>query len=320
MSAVAALVVVFAHGAAADGGGRAEAVASGGSRLWTTVPDGVVAVDPVTGKRSPVIRTGVLGTVLAATERTVWQLQPHGLVAVDVAGRRVRLRIRLGQAGYALAVGGGAVWVPSYQSDTLLRIDPATGAHSRRSRVPHSPQAIGVGAGSVWLACIGPSHTGRGGVLIPDGPGIVARIDPRSGVVQSRVRVGRGPQAIAVAAGAVWLLSGRGVGADDTLDRVDVRTNRVVATFPVPHWSSAVAVGRRYAWVVSSPKSAGGVITRIDKRTGHAATRRIPRSWTPASVALAGGRVWVADPGVAQLIVIDPRTLRVTKRVTLPIS
>jgi streptogramin lyase len=123
-----------------------------------------------------------------------------------------------------------------------------------------------------------------------------------------------------VADGAVWLLSGRGVGADDTLDRIDVRTNRVVATFPVPHWSSAVAVGRRYAWVVSSPKSAGGVITRIDNRTGHAATRRIPHSWTPAGVTLGDGRVWVADPGVAQLIRIDPRTLRPIKRVTFPIS
>jgi outer membrane protein assembly factor BamB len=274
----------------------------------------------VTGRRSPVIRTGVLGTVLAATDRTVWQLQPHRLVAVDVASRHVRLRVGLGQAAYALAAGGGAVLVPSYQSDTLTKIDPRTGARSWRSSVPHFPQAVAVGAGSVWLACVGPAHSGRGGVLVPDGPGIAARIDPKSDAVRSRVRVGRGPQAIAVADGAVWVLSGRGVGADDTLDRVDVRTNRVVATFWVPHWSSSVAVGRRYAWVVSSPKSAGGVIMRIETRTGRAVTRRIPRSWTPAGVALAAGHVWVADPGVAQLIRIDPHTLRVTKRVTLPIS
>jgi streptogramin lyase len=81
-----------------------------------------------------------------------------------------------------------------------------------------------------------------------------------------------------------------------------------------------VTVGRRYACVVSEPRSAGGTITRVDLRTTHAVTRPIPHSWIPQGVVLASGGVWVADPGVAQLIRIDPHSLRVTKRVSFSVS
>jgi DNA-binding beta-propeller fold protein YncE len=312
------LMLVLAPGAAADGGGRAESVAFGAGRLWTNVRDGVAAVDPVTGKTAPMIRTAAYGTVIAATNRTVWQLQPHTLVAADIATRRVRLRRGLGQAAYALAAGGGAVWLPSFDSDTLTKIDARTGARRWRVRVPHSPEAVATGAGSVWLVSTGRWHSVHGGAMVPDGRGILLRLDPATGAVRARVLVDRGPTAIALGRGAAWVLNGRGLGADDTLDRIDVRTNRLVASIRVPHWSSAVSVGLRYAWVVSEPKSAGGTITRIDLRTNHGATRPIPHSWIPQGVVLAGGGVWVADPGVGELIRIDPHTLRVTKRVSFP--
>jgi DNA-binding beta-propeller fold protein YncE len=315
------LVVSFAHGAAADGGGRAEDVAFGGGRLWTTVIDRVVAVDPTTGRiAGPAIPTGGQGTTIAATNRTLWRLQPHSLVAVDVSSRRVRLRVGLGQAAYALAAGYGAAWVPSFESDTLTKIDGRTGARRWRIRVPHSPQAVATGSGSVWVVSIGRWHSGHGGVLVPDGPGIVVRVDPATGAVRRRIRVDRGPNAIALGAGAAWVLNGRGVGADNTLDRIDSRTNHLLVSISVPRWSAAVAVGHRYAWVVSEPKSAGGVVTRVDIRTNRTVTRRIPRSWIPAGVVLVGGGVWIADPGVAQLIRLDPHTLTVTRRVGFPIS
>ena len=312
------LMLVLAPGAAADGGGRAESVAFGAGRLWTNVRGGVAAVDPVTGKTAPMIRTVAYGTVIAATDRTVWQLQPHTLVAADIATRRVRLRRGLGQAAYALAAGGGAVWLPSFDSDTLTKIDARTGARRWRVRVPHSPEAVATGAGSVWLVSTGRWHSVHGGAMVPDGRGILLRLDPATGAVRARVLVDRGPTAIALGRGAAWVLNGRGLGADDTLDRIDVRTNRLVASIRVPHWSSAVSVGLRYAWVVSEPKSAGGTITRIDLRTNHGVTRPIPHSWIPQGVVLAGGGVWVADPGVGELIRIDPHTLRVTKRVSFP--
>jgi outer membrane protein assembly factor BamB len=310
------LMLVLAPGAAADGGGRAESVAFGAGRLWTNVRDGVAAVDPVTGKTAPMIRTAAYGTVIAPTDRTVWQLQPHTLVAADIATRRVRLRRGLDQAAYALAAGGGAVWVPSFDSDTLSKIDARTGVRLWRIRVPHSPQAVAAADGSVWLVSIGRWHSVHGGVVVPDGRGILLRLDPANGEVHQRILVGRGPARLALGHGAVWVLNALGVEPADTLDRIDVRTGRHLATIPVPHWSTGVTVGRRYAWVVSEPKSACGTITRIDLQTNRGVTRPIPHSWIPQGVVLAGGGVWVADPGVAQLIRIDPHTLRVTKRVS----
>jgi hypothetical protein len=316
----AALVLVLAPGASADGGGRAETVAFGAGRLWTTVRDRIIAVDPASGKAGPGIRTGVYGTLIAATNRTVWQLQPHSLVAVEAATRRVRLRVGLGQAAYALAAGAGSVWLPSFDSDTLTKIDGRSGARSWRIRVAHSPEAVTTGGGSVWVASTGRWHKGRGGVMVLDGHGIVLRLDPATGAVRARIMIDRGPTAITFGTGAAWVLNGRGIGADDSLDRIDPRTNKVSASIQVPHWSSAVTVGRRYAWVVSEPESAGGTITRIDLRTRRAVTHPIPHSWIPQAVALAAGAVWVADPGVAQLIRLDPHSLRVTKRVTFSVD
>ena len=313
------VVLVLSPGAAADGGGRAEGVAFGAGRLWTTVRDRVVDVDPANGRPAPGIRTGAYGTTIAATSRTVWQLQPHSLIAVDVATRRVRLHVGLGQAAYALAAGARAVWLPSFDSDTLVKIDARTGVRRWRIRVPHSPQAVAAAGGSVWLVSIGRWHSVHGGVVVPSGRGILLRLDPASGEVRRRISVGRGPARLALGHGAVWVLNALGVEPADTLDRIDVRTGRHLATIPVPHWSTGVAVGRRYAWVVSEPKSAGGTITRIDLRTNRGVTHPIPHSWIPQSVVLGGGGVWIADPGVGQLIRIDPHTLRVTKRVSFPI-
>jgi DNA-binding beta-propeller fold protein YncE len=283
--------------------------------------NGVIEVDPMTGRIGSTIATGANGRIIGADATTVWMVvEPRRLVGADLARRRVRISVRLRHDTYAGALGYGAVWLPSFALDTLTKVEARTGKHRWDTRVPHSPMAVTAARGSVWVASIGRWHKGRGGVMVPDGPGIVSRLDPASGEVRARIHVGKGPQAAATGDGALWILNGRGIGASDTLDRIDMQTNRVVGSIGVPHGSSAVACGRRYCWVVSEPKSAGGVVTRIDPRTNSAITRRIPRSWIPAGVVAVRGRVWVADPGVAQLIRIDARTLRVMKRVKIPLS
>jgi hypothetical protein len=102
--------------------------------------------------------------------------------------------------------------------------------------------------------------------------------------------------------------------------RVDLQTNRIVASIRVPHWSTAVAVGARYVWTVSEPRGGGGVLTRVNPATNQPLSQPIPRSWVPAAVVATADRVWVADPGVAQLIGLDARTLRVVNRVRFPIG
>jgi streptogramin lyase len=134
----------------------------------------------------------------------------------------------------------------------------------------------------------------------------------------ARIRVVHGPSAIAVGAGAVWVLSGRWVGSANVVTRIDPRTNRIVATIPVPHALVAIAAGRRFVWVTGAPRSAGGVVTRIDPRTNRAKTARLPHSWVPDGITTAAGRVWVADPGVGALIEVDPQTLHEQRILRLP--
>jgi hypothetical protein len=310
------VVCVCAGTAVADGFAGAGDVVAKGREVWTTNRTGIVGVQAATGERVFSLSTGSDGTQVAVGDGFVWQLARRQVIAVDPRARRVRQRIRLHQAAYAFAAGYGAVWLPSVATDTLRKFDARTGRHRWSVRVGHSPQAVAVGAGSVWVASLGSWHKGRGGVVVNDGPGVVTRVDPQTGSVLARVAVARGATAVAVGAGAVWVLGGRGVRAADVLDRIDPRTNRVVAAIHVPHFPAAVAAGRRYVWVVSEPRSGGGMATRISVRSGRAVSRWIPHSWVPAAVTVAGGRVWIADPGVAQLIAVDAQTLDVTKRVT----
>ncbi len=303
-----------------DGGGRAESAVAGRGSVWTTLPTGVIALDSVSGNVRAKIVTGSYGRVIGADAGTVWIVEPHRLVVADLMKRRVRMRIALPREVFAGTVAYGAVWLPSFVTSTLTRMDARTGDRQWESKLPRSPQAVTATHGSVWVASVGPWHKGPGGVMVPEGPGIVSRLDPSDGRPLARIDVGKGPSALAAGIGAVWVLNGSGIRASDTVDRIDARSNRVLASIRVPHWSSDVACGSRYCWVVGAPRSAGGVVTRIDPRRSRVVTRAIPRSWIPAAVVVVKGRVWIADPGVAQLISIDTRTLRVIDRVKLPIT
>jgi hypothetical protein len=314
------VVCVCAGTAVADGFAGAGDVVAKGREVWTTNRTGVVGVQAASGERALRVRTGSDGTHVAAGDGLVWQLARRQLIAIDPRARRVRRRIGLHQAAYALAAGYDAVWLPSVATDTLRKFDARTGRHRWSVPIGHSPTAVAVGAGSVWVASLGSWHPGKGGVVVNDGPGVVTRVDPTTGSVLARIDVARGATAIAVGDGAVWALGGRGVRAVDVLDRIDPRTNRVVAAIRVPHFPAAVAAGPRYVWVVSEPRSAGGVLTRINVRSGQVVSRRIPHSWVPAAVTAAGTQVWIADPGVAQLIAVDAQTLHVTKRVAFSLS
>jgi hypothetical protein len=315
--AAAVLAVLLTQSAAADGGGRADDVAIADGRVWTSVRGLLSGVDPERASREGrPIRTGIAGTTIASGEGSLWLLDRRTLVGVDTTTARVRLRIRLRHPTYALAVGHGKVWLPSFAHDTLASVDASSGRSRPELPVPHSPLGVAVGAGSVWVASVGRWHKGRGGVMVIDGPGIVSRFSPKTGAATARIKVGRGPTALVVGQGSLWVLCGRGLRAGDSLQRVDLRTNRVVASFRAPHYSAALAVGRRYVWVVSEPKGAGGVVTRLDVAKHRAVSRAIPRSWIPAAVATFGNDVWIADPGVGELIRLNAQTMQVTGRVS----
>ena len=100
-----------------------------------------------------------------------------------------------------------------------------------RIRLPFIPAGIAAGAGAVWVTS-----------LLDDS---VSRIDPATGRIVARIRVGRGASAIAVGPGAVWVADSL-AGA---VSRIDPRDNSVT-TIPVGLAPVDIAAGGGGAWVI----------------------------------------------------------------------
>jgi streptogramin lyase len=167
-----------------------------------------------------------------------------------------------------------------------------------------------------------------------------------AGKVLARIDAGRGPNSVAVGAGAVWFTTSEG-----SVLRVDPTTNRVAATIPVGTRAGAITTGDDTVWVAEpdarevvriDPVSNAVVarisvgteescptwltadatslwavlytlgIARIDATTNTVAAQTSSsqaKSCQPASVALAGGRVWILDTFTGRLLALDPKSL-----------
>jgi DNA-binding beta-propeller fold protein YncE len=109
-------------------------------------------------------------------------------------------------------------------------------------------------------------------------------VAPGRAVVAARIRLDRSfsssLSAIGAGAGAVWVAGQR------ALLRVDLRTNRVVATIPTPLTGqyASIAVGEGAVWVTSG--QVDGVVYRVDPTTNRVTAaigcRAVPSaSWRP---------------------------------------
>jgi sugar lactone lactonase YvrE len=160
--------------------------------------------------------------------------------------------------------------------------------------------------------------------------------------VGSPIDVGSNPVAVAVGAGAVWVID----AARQTLTKVDPRTRAVVGKpRHVSGGPFAVAVGAGAVWVAAGdgtvraydPRSVqptgptatvpganglavgdggvwitsrrAGTVTRIDART-HRSDPPIRVGRGPADIAIGAGAIWVANADGGSISRIDPRRRR----------
>ena len=145
--------------------------------------------------------------------------------------------IGIGTKATDLATGAGGVWVATGNDNTLVRIDPRTGAVLSTLRLPNektqptTAPAVAVGEGAVWAASgfrllkIDPA-TGRivsglrrmgccGGladialgthsVWIADLTEVVVRVSPSTGTPTGKPVRGPYPSTLAVGYGSVWV-------------------------------------------------------------------------------------------------------------------
>ena len=328
VAALLALLVVHAPCAGADGGARGEGLVAGFGSIWTTGENGLVRIDPQQARVVAAVRTDPSDVIpsLAAGEGFVWSLTRRSLTRIDPGrDRAFGARVRLPAFSSAVAAGAGALWVVDYDSGILRKLDARDGRElAAIPGVGTHAEAVVATSGAVWIASIGPWVVDRHGAFSPTGPGVVTRVDPRTDRIVARIRVARGPGAIAVADGAVWVTSFRGLRPAFSVSRIDAGRNRVVATFHLHRLLAGVAVGAGYVWVVNPGTlvdggldMSGGTLVRIDPRTASVVTHRLPGSSRPAAVTFSDGWLWIASPGNAAVLRLDPRTLA-ERRVRVP--
>ena len=172
--------------------------------------------------------------------------------------------------------GGGWVWTDGASANTVIRINPRTGAE----------QSIPVGRNGGAFA-FAEAH---GGLWINNTfPGSLTRLRPQNGaasVFDTRVSE---PVFPAVDGQTVWA----GDWLSPHVERLDIsgsHTSRTI-TLPVRYpyagvWDTAVGAG--YVWA-TTPRD--GALWRIDPRTDR--VKRIPMPYLPTGVTANAGGVWV---------------------------
>jgi YVTN family beta-propeller protein len=271
------------------------------------------------------LKVGIKAFHVAAGLGSVWTANTVSgtLSRVDPTTGTVTSTVRLANPGrptdqfgpWNIATGAGSVWVASMGLDAagsaidgaVVRIDPQTERAVATISVGRFPAAIAADDDAVWVA----NQLDR----------TVARIDPRTNQWVATIPVGTQPNSLAVGAGSAWVAD----SGDGTLSRVDPATNRVAATVKVAGHLLAVAFGDGAVWVTGTeadPNSPATVAT-----TGSAVYRIDPASMQvtgqtaigdlPTGVAVADGKVWVAEGGTVLLEEVDAATLHVDGAVTI---
>ena len=175
--------------------------------VWVANAGGpsVSRIDPATNRVVTTIRVGpplaccAEHMSLIAVHRALWVAVPNAnrLVRVDPATRKVVATVKLPYAPCAFLVADeSGVWSAGGGcADAVGRIDPRTRALTSRLYEPH-PVGLGLAFGSVWVADLDSAD--------------VDQIDPRTGRLAARLRVGGTPVRLAVGFGSIWVNDDRG--------------------------------------------------------------------------------------------------------------
>jgi streptogramin lyase len=233
-----------------------------------------------------------------------------------------------GRQVLGLTQGLGSVWllVPARVDSTSLfdgedelvyRLDPLTNKIVGRPVKFNGPsRVIATALGSVW-ALVVPPHR--------DKPATLLRIDPKSGRILMRAKVGSKGRdidqtvtadTISQGLGALWIT----YCATGSVYRIDPESGKTVASIKVGHYPQALTFAGGNVWVADRED---GRVREIDPRTNRVVGSSLNVSREPGSQgralgdiiwmgAAADGTVWFYDQNHDQVAHLDPRTRRLT--------
>ena len=197
----------------------------------------------------------------------------NSLVLVDPASGAPRATVRLPFAPGPSVSAGSAVWTVHPDADLVSRVDVVT--HDiRQISVGQAPAAVAVGMGSVWVA--------------NNGSGSVTRIDAATGDAHEISGVGVGPSGIAVGDGSVWVTA----AGDSEVARIDPVRDRVAERIAAGDGPTGITVAGD-VWVTDSTSHS---VVRIN---GVGRTHHVVQTYSvgngPVAIVARGGNVWTAN-------------------------
>lgn len=215
--------------------------------------------------------------------------------AIDPTSGRVVDVVPLQDRPDAALTVGHTVWVASWATRTLTRIDDRTGEPLGTIGLPCHPLALAYGDGRIWIAS-------------QDKPCSLTVVDPRSGEVlwskplhQSGLGVfssqGWGAQGIAFSSKSVWVT----VGVSGLL-RIGL-DGRIEHAFVVGPDARAVAAAQEGIWVeILGPAQLVEIDPRSDSIAAHVNVGTIytagePAGPVPCTLAASGQSVWAPAVG-----------------------
>lgn len=231
--------------------------------------------------------------------------RPAPAPAADPAsGHRPLARRRLwwivaGLAVTALAGGlpaafsierGGPADVPG-----IAALDPVAATARPLTSLPSAPGQVVSAGGSIWAA--------------QPASGTILRLDPLTGAVLGRVKVGNETGGLAVKDGIVWVASTEA----GSIVGVDAATGTASGVIRVGNRPTAIANGYGSIWVVNDHDR---TLSRIDVESARIVAV-VQTDATGPGIAVGAGGVWVCDESTGRVVLVDPRSNRVASDISV---
>jgi YVTN family beta-propeller protein len=163
--------------------------------------------------------------------------------------------------------------------------------------VPQAPDWIAIDE-SVWI-----SHYPAN---------VITRIDPKTNKLLEPVKVGKNPCAgLAAGFGSLWVP----ICGDQSVSRIDLKTGKITATFPIPVPDSegGLATGAGSVWLVTDKK---GTLARIDPDNNKVVAEiQLPEG--SFNVNFGEGSVWATSTTKNVLTRVDPNTNLVVESIAV---
>ncbi len=211
----------------------------------------------------------------------------------------------------AMVVGFGSLWVANCSDKSIYRIDRITGETVAKIVTGLADESgelsLSFGAGSVWV--------------LTDSSGVLTRIDPVRNVVKAKIKVLPFSYCTAFGYNAVWITNtgkfkyiGKGMveGKQGSVQRINPKTNKVVATISTGIAPRFLATGEKGIWILNQ---GDGTVSRINPYTNKlTATIDANVKGAGGDIAAGAGKIWVRGNKTALLVSIDTKTNAVSNR------